>query len=374
MKLLNNKTHIYGFEDYNIISLYEGCFIHSYDFRIPYYFENSAGSYIINKDLPVCVRNKPDLQGWYNTVEFDLAICENHKELLSAAEKLYVHPNCKLSRSMLAERYKKSLNPWLSDAVVVPDYDPYDLSLCKKALFMHEQSKMIISVKLDDEELVNKSDNWEMGAEFRNFALGRPDTHYGHEKSINSEDILDAKLFYVGEVLYVPNSCSFITEILTNRLPIDKIVSEKSVQESLGSETNQLDFDSLTSIKDMLDSSDENTVAAGLKSLSMMDWMHYPNSIKYVLGECDRWKWKYNKAADSTSVKYMLKTISRCSTRRHWPGRMDDEIYEQDYELFKQLKMYYERIEESNILFSISTYNFMGVSPLGVVCPRLKTS
>ena len=373
MRPLNNWTHIYGFEDYNIISLYDGCFRQAYDFRIPYWFDNNAGNYIINKDLPVRVYSEFNSIRYWTVVKFEPAIHIDHKELLSTAEKLYIHPSCKLSRSMLAEKYKKSLNPWLSDAVVVPDYDPHDLALCKKALFMHEQSKTIISVKLDDEELVKKADSWSMGIEFRNFALGRPDTYYGQE-SIKPEHILDAKLFYVGEVLFVPNSCSFITDILTNRLPVNKIVSEKAVQESLSSETNQLDFDSLTSIKDMLDSSDENTVAAGLKSLSMMDWMHYPNSIRYILGECDAWKWKYNKAADSTSVKYMLKTISNCSTRRHWPGRMDYEIYEQDYELFKKLKMHYEKIDEVNLLFAIRMYNFMGVDSFGIVVPKLKTA
>ena len=371
MKPLKNKTHIYGFEDYNIVSLYDGCMRQPYDFRIPYWFENNPGSYIINKDLPVRIYNTFDSSHWWTEVQFDPAICENHKELLSTAKKLYVHQNCKLSRSLLAEKYKKSLNPWLSDAVVVPEYEANEFDLYTRALFIHEQDKMIISVRLDDEELIKNAKNWSLGSEFRNFILGKPDTYYNQEK-IDSVHLLEAKLFYVGEVLFVPNAYSYVADILTNNLPVDKIVFEKSVQESLSCDTNQLDFDSLTSIKDMLDSSDENTVAAGLKSLSMMDWMHYPNSIKYILGYCDSWRWKYNKAADSTSVKYMLKTISRNCTRRHWPGSMDHEIYEQDYELFKKLTMHYEKIEQDKLMESIKMYNFMGVNSLGIVSPKLK--
>ena len=159
--------------------------------------------------------------------------------------------------------------------------------------------------------------------------------------------------------------------ILEDTIPTDKIVYEESVQESLGCESNQLTFDSLTSIKDMLECKDDNTVSAGLKSLSMMDWVHYPNSIKYILNLIENYGWRYNPAASSTSVKYMLKTISKNSSRRHWPGCMDYEIYEQDYELFKQLKMHYDKIAPEKILDYMRYMDFMTVDQ-GQIVPNLR--
>jgi hypothetical protein len=122
----------------------------------------------------------------------------------------------------------------------------------------------------------------------------------------------------------------------------------------------------------MLESSDENTVSAGLKSLSMMDWMHYPNSIKFMMDQTTMYNWKYNKACNSTSVKYMLKTITGTTNRRHWPGSLDNEIYEADYELFKQLKCHYHQINPDQIMSYIRSFNFMRVDVNGFISPNIK--
>ena len=190
----------------------------------------------------------------------------------------------------------------------------------------------------------------------------------------NIDDALDAGFIYTGHLLFIPNTHSYAMDILTSNLPKDKIVFEESVQDSLGDETNQLTFDSLVSIRDMLDSTDANTVSAGLKALSMMDWMHYPNSVKYIMNRTDKYKWLYNKASNSTSVKYMLSTISGNKARRHWPGNYDNDIYEQDFELFKQLKMHYEKISNDDILTEIKFMNFIRCNAEGKLVPNLRMS
>lgn len=376
MKLLKNHTFIHGFEDYNIVYLQDACFWGTWGFHVPYNYYDFTCSYIINKDLPVKVSSVTNpTWSWVKTICFSPEIAVDHKELLDTAKKVFTHPSCKLSRSMMGEKYKKSLNPFLSDAVVIPKPNYSDLSLKKYALFINEDAKLIVMVYVNEPKAHTHIKDVCEGTKFKDTITCNPDDSYATHKPYNTSDMLDAELFYYGEVLWIPNDQSWVAEVLTHSLPSEKIVFEESIQESLGDETNQLDFDSLCSIKDMLESSDENTVSAGLKSLSMMDWMHYPQSVKFILNNVDnKYHWIYNKACNSTSVKYMMKTIAgeRARKRTWWPGDFDEEIYEKDFELFKQLKCHYHHIEPNEVMDSIGSINFMHVNADGIMVPNYK--
>ena len=375
MQLLKNHAHIHGFEDYNIVALGDSCFYNTFGFNLPYSYDNSTGSYLITKDLPVNIYNKENPSySWVKTVVFEPELVTNHKELLASAKKVFTHQSCKLSRSMMAEKYKKSLNPFLSDAVIIPKPEYGEFNLRKNALFINEAAKLIVKIWIDSDESTAIVQNAEEGDKFKNLITCQSTDAYFSHNLYKIDDILESEFFYYGDLLYVPNSQSWALEVLTHTIPADKIVFEDSVQESLGSETNQLDFDSLCSIKDMLESSDENTVSAGLKSLSMMDWMHYPQSIKFILNSISKYNWIYNKACNSTSVKYMIKTIAGDYARRRswWPGNFDDEIYEADFELFKKLKCYYDHIQPDQIMSSIRSVNFMSVNSKGFITPNIK--
>lgn len=374
MKLLKNYTHIHGFEEYNIVSLYDFCLTASWSWNVPYSFDNSTGFYIINKDLPTKPYNIKNPQySWAECVKFVPQLVTNHKELLSTAKKVFTHSTCKLSRSMMAEKYKKSLNPFLSDAVIIPNPDYNEFNLREQALFINDDAKLIVRVFISEDKAQNTIKNAQEGVKLRDLIISNPDDSYGTCKPYTIHDMLNSEFFYYGEVLYVPNSQSWAMEILTHSLPADKIVFEESVQESLSSETNQLDFDSLCSIKDMLESSDENTVSAGLKSLSMMDWMHYPQSIKFILNNVkDKYNWIYNKACTSTSVKYMMQTICNVKRRSWWPGDYDGEIYEEDFELFKKLKCHYHHVLPEKVMSTIRALEFMSVNSEGMIAPNIK--
>lgn len=375
MSTQNVKCHIAGFEDYNVIGTSTIYFTATYDQYLPYGFETNGGSYIINENLPVKICNIVHPQySWMDELSIIPDLCYNHPELLDSAKKVYVHSSCKLSRSMMAEKYKKSLNPYLSDAVVIPnpDLDYFDLKNC--ALFVNDEAKLIAKVTMynddTDKEVFERLRSAEQGSQFRDFIscnLLARNTGYNHH------DLLNAELMYVGEVLFVPHSQSWAIDVLTNKIPTNKIVFEDSVQKSLGCESNKLDFNSLVSIFDMLNSSDEDNVSAGLKALSMMDWMHYPNSVKFILNQAERYKWIWNKALNSTSVKFMLKSISpNVRKRSGFPGNYDEEIYEQDYELFTKLKMHFDKISPDNILDIMRFMNFMTVNN-GMIVPKLKS-
>ena len=376
MQLLKNHAHIQGFDDYNIVSTGDGCFTNTWGFYVPYCWDNSTGAYIINKDLPVNIYSRENsTYSWIKHVEFEPELAIDHKELLNTAKKVYTHQSCKLSRSMMAEKYKKSLNPFLSDAIIIPKPEYGEFSLRKYALFINDAAKMIVMIHVDTDEAHNHIKDVTEGAKFRDIITCNPNDTYGTYKPYTIADMLEAEFFYYGEVLYVPNSQAWAMDVLTHSIPADKIVFEESVQESLSSETNQLDFDSLCSIMDMLNSSDEDTVSAGLKSLSMMDWMHYSQSIKFILNNTNnKYNWIYNKACNSTSVKYMIKTIAGNAARKRtwWPGDFDEEIYEKDFELFKQLKCHYHHIDPNEIMRSIRNINFMHVNSDGIMVPNYK--
>lgn len=367
---MNNKySYIYGFEEYRILDAWSYMFSqgnsHLY---LPYCFLNN-GNKIINKDFPVVCHNVKDLYYPRNMVEFTPSLYTDNRELLNTAKKVYVHPSCKLSRSMLAEKYKKSLDPWAADVIVLPRPDYSELSLDEYALFINDNAEMIVRINIDknfDEYGITFKEGDKLGDYLKGKTLDRTSPYY------TEEDFLNSEFFYQGEILNVPNSYSYIMDILTCSIPRNKTVFEESIQESLSNETNKLDFDSLTSIKDMLESSDSDTVSAGLKSLSMMDWMHYPNSIKFILSNTSGYDWRYNKAADSTSVKYMLKTISKSSGRNRWPGKYDYNIFEEDFELLKRLKMHYDNLDESQMLSWLRYQDFMKLSTEGILTPVLR--
>lgn len=372
MQKNDSFAHILNFEDYKLEIISDSCFESTYNYYVPYRFlSSSSGTYVINQNLPVRV-SVDYSRGYYNRLSLEENEVIDHKELLNNAGKVFVHPSCKLSRSMLASKYKKNLNPYLADVVVIPEPDFRYVYLQKYALFINESKKIIFmigSLSHDTEKYVMGLSN---GTKFKDAATTSPSNLESPNNPYSISDLLDSELFYCGDLIQVYKNENYILDILAGRIPLDKIVFESTIQKSLSDASNQLDFDSLTSIMDMLKSSDADTVSAGLKTLSMMDWMHYSQSVKFILTNTgNSWNWKYNKACDSTSVKYMLKTISSVRSRSRWPGSFDNEIYEKDFELFKQLKCHYDSISPENVLGEMRYYEFMTVSRDGNLYPRL---
>jgi hypothetical protein len=372
MKLLSNTTHINGFDEYNIIPVQDDIFDMTYGYYLPYGFVRECGNYIFTDNIPYKVSHSKYQSGYRSyDVSFSPELYKDHKELLDTAKKVYTHPSCKISRSMMGAKYKKCLNPWLADIVVVPEFDSEEFYVQKVALFMNEAAKIIVKVNISDDFdkfNIQLKDGVKLGSLIDSSKLER-----NSRIDFSTQDLVDSEFFYFGEILYVPNKYGYVMDILTGSFPVDKIVLEDSVQASLGTEVNQITLENLINVKEMLDSSDENTVSAGLKAISMMDWMHYPNSLKYILNLAD-FRWKWNKATDSTSVKFMLNKLADKSSRNRWPGSYSDTIYEKDYQLFLECKKYFEHVEDDKMLEAIRFYDFMHVSSDGILQPNLEIS
>lgn len=370
-----NLSRLYGFEDYTMINLQDYIWLSTSTYHMAYNSISTGKLCAINKDLKVKVMRVPNpICSCIDDIGYESSLYEDHKELLKTAKKVYVHPACHISRSLIAEKYKKSLNPYLADVVVVPSLEDNITTLFEAALFINHITKIIYNVHIYNSEesapiISSLKENMKLGDVIT--ASNIDASYYANVKKC-CEGILDAEFLYYGELVEIPTCASHIFDLLTYKIPADKTVYENSIQETLGCESNQLTFDSLVAIHDMLESSDEDTVAAGLKSLSMMDWIHYANSVKLTMNSAGKSRWLYNSATGSTSVKYMLNTISNSSRRNRWPGDYDCDIYEQDYELFKQLKKHFDKLDDNTLMQNMTGCNFMLVDPDSVLRPHIK--
>lgn len=356
--------YIYGFEEYKVVSLSSSVLFADWNVTMPYNISDIPDVVLASNNLPVSIPT----YSWLSGIIFSPSLYEDHRELLSSARKVYVHPSCNLSRSLIAEKYSKCLSPWTADAVVVPTPNGKDCILTDSALFINDNARLIVMVYLDYQDDAEKCKSFQEGSTLvslcRNMPLSMNSPYYSFD------DAMNAKLFYIGKYLSIPNSQSYILDAITHNLPLSKTVFEETMQNSLGTEENKITFENLISIHEMLKSADENTQAAGMKALSMMDYMHYANSIKLMFSQMNTWEWRYNKANSSTSVKFMLKSIFGERWRR-WRGDYNKNIYPQDLELFKRLLLHYEKLNDEDVANRMASLEFMKVNAEGMLVPVL---
>lgn len=359
---------LYGFEDYMIINIPSGGFNPNPPQWISLYsYYDRPGYYLLKDNMHVQLD-----KGMYDTYFLPEHFCEDHKELLADAKKIYVHPACTLSRTMLTSKYKKSTNPWMADVVVTPNIGGNHIDYNEGAIFINEEAKKMYKVTAGDIAVLNYLGSLPMGIKVNDAINSKMKQSEDTRFNYTNTDLMNAELMYYGPIFYISQKESFIFDILTNNIPTDKIVFENTIQESLGDESNKITLESILSIYDMLESSDSDTVAAGLKSLSMMDWMHYPNSIKYMYNQLNYpSRVYYNKAFSSTSVKFMFKNINN-GRKFNWI-RYDTSITQEDYELFRQLIAHFDKYYGDDVDNRLKEMCFMKVSQ-GVLVPNIKQS
>lgn len=358
----NRKYTLYGFEDYNVeivsSSLLTNKISNIYDFM-------SWAS----EGIRVPVKNEMlNASG-----HLDSNLVRDNKEILSTAKSLYVHPSCKLSRSLVNQKYKKALNPWFADGVVIPDptENGYDNSMegaviRDSAIFVNEDKKLVVLIEgIYWDKVADKLNNVPIGT--------RLSSLLNIHMTIDSEgiqNIIDSELEYKGPLVRLTNSNKYIIDIITDSLPKDKIVFEQSVMATLGNEENTPTEESLMSIYEMLISSDEDTVGSAIKALSMMDYIHYPNSVRLVFQKADRQSrdWRYNPATDTTAAKYMFNCILNGTAR----GRIkfkSGHITQGDWDLFLSLMKRFYKQEE--LLSWLGDYPFIYADDNMSLHPRI---
>lgn len=364
--IINDKTghKIYGFEDYKFLNMPEGMINAptARGFYLPH--EDVAGLSVPNQNLAAKCAEILDC------VEFTPNI-ENHKELVGKGKKVYVHSCCELPRAMIATKYKKCLDPYKADIVVIPTPNLSALCLTKALVFINEEHKIAVKIVVRDPENVKKANSLEMGTSLWK-AITADSTMYLYDRdNITDSAILASELVYFGEMLSIPNNVSYIFDLLTWKIPFAKTVYEETIQETLGDESNKIDLPTLLNIKEMLSSNDSETIAVGLKALSVLDYCHYPNSVKYAMGR--RSNWINSNAVSASSVKYMLKNLFGTTYKRRILTHYDTSIYKQDYLLFRDLCAAKHCTTDPQMIDSIMEYyNFVKTTEDGTLVPVLR--
>lgn len=356
------KYKIFGLEDYTVLRMS--------DFILRAVMRNSIfswqsywhpGNIIIPLQKGIC--NRTSLKG----------IITENSDILNNAKSLYIHKACKMPRNIIAQKYKKCLNPWTADAIVVPNEDMDDNVHYEDALiFINEQKKLVIYIT--DFHNLGDNGNFQMGASLMNSLNENSRFDDDTWGKFTSQDVLDARLDYVGKVACVDNKQDYILDIISGTLPKDKFVYEDTVMKSLSNEENKPTLEFMLSIVEMLKSSDEDIQGSALKALANIDYTRYPNSVITVLSD-SRSKWRYNPATYTTAVKFMFKQLGIGSPRIRYITYNSKMISKEDYELVKEiLKNIHLDDYPDQYLDYMKSFPFMYETTEGDYLPRLINS
>lgn len=369
---------LYGFEDYRLWSL-NGSFVNVTYPHAWLWEENSSNKYITVNGTPMIYEDKKNYHRKLNE-----NIAKDHKELIDTAKTVYVHKCCSISRALVSSRFKKTLDPWTADIVVIPRSKDLCSNCYKAVLFIDENIKSVLMRNIgywQDDVPSSETEKalWDAleNTKLRdllpvniNIEVGNRNINLAQEEC---ESLKDSVLLYKGLLYNIVPKEEYLIDLCTNSLPKDKIVFEDTLQSALGNEENKITFDSLISIYEMLNSKDADAVNAGLKSLAMMDYAHYTNSIIYMLNRTNG-NYRWCKASNSNAVKFMMNTL--CGENRIYRRSMylkeSMSIFQEDYELYKQIVDHFNENADRTVLDLIRFTNFMTISPEGMLVPRLK--
>ena len=371
------KDTLYGFEDYEILTypariLDPTSTLSRYDFYHHSYQENIFYFVEPYYELPLDKQSYGDYVDWDSLVKFNDSVLEN-------AKSLYIYPDCKIPKRNVAVKYKRAKNPFLADAIVLPPLEKHN-SVLQGLFFINESVKKIfIVINYSNEETSDSSIT--AGTKFSSILT--PQQHLEFNTMIgvfNNEeykdyredikDMLDSEVLASGSYVIIPTNESFKLDILNGILPTNKFVSEKAVMKSLGNTENEITFENLMSIKEMLRSSDYDTRCSAIKALASMDYMSCPISVKYVIADRQH-NWCYNNATNTTAAKFMFKFLLNGTARRSIWFR-EKEISEKDYEILHKLLLEEYENDETRVDYWLRNRDFTYEDVNYNIYPRLK--
>lgn len=329
------KGKLYGFEDYKLVQISED-YIDGIQHAYSPYVYDLTGYYVeYNRRFNI------EVDYGYHSKFTELPYKDN-KELLNQDSKVYIHPSCKISRSLVANKFKKVLDPWKADIVVLPEPDSWNTSIKEYALFINENKKLIVALYPYSTSIKENLQSLSEGTPLSSL-LSTPLEYLDNDAS-------DTLFMSYTKLLNISENSKHLFDVFTNQIPINNSVYEESLQEALGDADNKVTLQMLLSIRDMLSSADEDTVGAGLKALATLDYMKYSNSIRYLFHQNTFSRIRYNKAMNSTAVKFMRKQIfGDYVNDMVYGGRYDEDIYEDDYNLLTELLLHDGKIDNPSV-------------------------
>lgn len=280
-------------------------------------------------------------------------------------DKVYIHPNCSISRAKVTQKYTRVIKPERADICVVPKLER-ELNTEDCAIFIN-RNKSKIYILQNKIDWINGKPKMFSAEKCADYALGScvldinsslkgtiiKDTSWSSvNKSTfsmtNWEDFLDSILLYYGPILTLYSKEHWIADVLYNKL--HDIITVDKLLTTLGDSTNKFTQEIYDNLKEMLTSSDSTVVGLGLKAVAEMDYCKYRNTTIHLLCNCNM-KWTQNQMKFNSSVKYMLKYLDL------W--RYPREIYansitKEDFDLLQEVVNYnfQEEIESLKLKFN----------------------
>lgn len=259
---------------------------------------------------------------------------------MDGVETVYIHPDCKLSKTLVYQKYKRCLDPWKADVVVIPN-PSYKRCDVNENIMLSVSDSSVFLCSLSSEYLDSVIPGKTVGE-----CAGVKPWRYDSDSSVSTEmkaqfkEACNSVIDGVYNTIQYVSGMDWIKNYIDGVLPKDKIVWESTIQKYLGSEENKITVESLQGILEMLKSSDNATQATGLKALSVMDWANYPASVRYVLQDAitNTSSLIYNNAWKATSVKFMKNGLKNAYSR-HCPFQLYNQrsITRKDWDVLKPL-------------------------------------
>lgn len=330
-----------GFEDYRVQFMSDRVF---YDRCLRSLWSYNKGGYdckqsIVLYDQSVLVYPKNQIHlEWPETGNLD------------TAKKVYIHPNCTLSKQLVYTKYKRVLDPWKADVVVVPGANKFNgfysyntllaVNECKKTVILCD----VASFNANPETARNVSNANLLGEVISSsFIDNFIESNRPEELPNDIEDYrtaCDAIIVGIYKMVSYRPEDTWLKELRDNKFPKNKIVYESSVMKFLSSEENKINFDILVNIQDMLLSKDEAVQSTGIKSLAMLDWANYPASVRYILQKgFDNSRYlRFNPMWHTTAVKFMKNSLSNMYSRyRPFSVTQQMTITKEDWNVLQEL-------------------------------------
>lgn len=250
-------------------------------------------------------------------------------------KSVYIHPSCKMPRVLL-DKYKKVLDPWKADICIVDDnvVNNFSADVERYTYIVSDSQKtiFIISNLSYLKELLCVEDV--VGHTLSEI----PNSNFGE---IANLPICEGSFLNISTCVYSSYLIKQYQDIRLGLLPNDKVVSDTDVLEYVSDKNNTLDVDAMMSIYDLVKSSDKDTVILGLKTLSLLDYIHYPYSTKFIIGSINVSPLFKPSIA---SITYMYKKLD--IRKRSDTSFYGKTLSRKDFEMLAQLR---SKIDKCNI-------------------------
>lgn len=309
-------SSIYGFDGYDAKKLYYSSL----------YYRN-LGDY----NWPLGCKYLIPKECLINSVPINNASAINFDTIKS----VYIHPSCKMPRVLL-DKYKKVIDPWKADICIVDDnvINNFSADIERYPYIVKDDEKTIwiISSPSYLGELLGVDDV--VGHTLAEI----PNSNFG---KIANLPICEGSFLNISTRAYSSYLIKQYQDIRLGLLPKDKVVSDTDVLKYVSGKNNTLDVDTMMSIYDLVKSSDKDTTVLGLKTLSLLDYIHYPDSTKFIIGSINALH-LFRPSIASITYMYKKLNIRKCSDTSFYGKTLSRK----DFEMLAQLR---SKIDKCNI-------------------------